>query len=121
MGLPLTVLEGAPFQDFLIPGLFLFTCLGVLPIIALFSFFTQQSRDPFTALNMYPGFRTGWMLSLICGFGTLIWITAQLYFIQTYHILQTVFALAGLLILILTLWPAMVQYCMAPRPSHSQL
>jgi hypothetical protein len=26
-----------------------------------------------------------------------------------------------LLILILTLWPAMVQYCMAPRPSHSQL
>ena len=33
MGMPLSMLAGSPFQDFLVPGLVLFTVLGLAPCL----------------------------------------------------------------------------------------
>jgi len=36
-GLPLTILERSPFNDFLIPGIILFVVLGIIPILLAFT------------------------------------------------------------------------------------
>lgn len=109
--LPIVVLKGAPFSTFLIPGIFLFSCLGLLPLLAIYALLSKRGNDPFRAVNFYPEFRSGFMLSLFCGFATVIWITVQLHFTQTYHWLQTVYDSVGLVILILALLPATMRYC----------
>src|SRR5688572_16471315 len=62
MQLPIVVLENAPFSDFLIPGIFLFSCLGVLPLLAIYALLSKRKKDPFKAVDLYPEFRSGFML-----------------------------------------------------------
>jgi hypothetical protein len=111
MQLSLDVLKSSPFNNFFIPGFFLFTCLGVLPLVALYALVTTKQPGSFATLNIYSGYRVGWMLSLFSGFGTLIWITTQQHFTQTFHWLQTFYMAVGMLVLILSLLPSTMNYC----------
>lgn len=115
MQLPSVVLETAPFKNFFIPGMFLFTCLGLLPLVASFALLNKNSTRFLNRFNIYTDYRVGWMLSLFSGFGNIIWITAQLFFTETYFFLQTVYEVVGLLILILSLWPSTMNYCQTTR------
>lgn len=114
MQLPQAVLAHAAFNNFLIPGIFLFSCLGLLPIWAIVQLLKGQPSVISRRWNIYRNYSAGWMLSLFCGFATLIWITAQLYVTQTYHILQTVYSTVGMLLLIIALLPATMRYCRLP-------
>ena len=116
MQLPSYVLAQAPFDNFFIPGFFLFTCLGLLPLVAVYELMVKQDARIFEKINFYRDYRFGWMLALFCGFGTLIWIAAQQYFTEFFHPLQTVYSAVGMLILIFTLMPATMDYCRVRLP-----
>jgi len=111
MNLAPQLLDSSPFRSFFLPGFFLFTCLGALPLLAVYELLSSRGIRIFRRINFYDNYKPGWMLSLFCGFGTLIWITAQLYFTKTFHFLQTVYATVGLLILVMSLLPATMKYC----------
>jgi hypothetical protein len=115
MQLPGAVLERAPFTNFFVPGIFLFTCLGILPLFAVYELLAKSDTRLFRHSNLYHDYRFGWMLSLFCGFGTLIWITVQQFFTQWFHPLQTVYLAVGMAILIITLLPPTMDYCRVPR------
>ena len=63
IGMPLSMLEGSPFTDYLIPGLILLILVGVLPAVALYG--VVRSRQ------------WGWWLAVAAGAGLVIWIITE--------------------------------------------
>ncbi len=55
IGMPLSILEGSPFKDFLIPGLILLVVLGLFPLVVLYGLVRRR--------------RWGWWLSIAVGAG----------------------------------------------------
>jgi len=91
--LPTTLLEGTPFQDFLIPGIILFTFLGVLPLIV---FFGSWQRKPWA-----------WLGAVLISIALIIWIGVQIAMIgyASEPPLQLIYGLMGILLLTLTQLP----------------
>jgi hypothetical protein len=93
IGLPVSLLEGTPFGDYLIPGLILLIVVGLFPVVVLYGLIRRR--------------RWGWWLSVAAGAGLVIWIIAEgvlLGYLPGAGIgLQIVFGLIGLFVLILTL------------------
>jgi hypothetical protein len=93
IGMPLSMLEGSPFDDYLIPGLILMIVLGVFPLIVFFGLLLR--------------YRWSWWLSLAVGGGLVIWIATEVallgYLPGIGIALQIVFGGVGIAILVLTL------------------
>jgi len=111
--IPGIFLLGSPFEDYLVPGLFLLFFLGILPVIALFGLFGFTWRWP-DSLNIYRYIHWGWTYSLYVAIVLIIWMDIQVFFIGYWHIIQTFNALMGVLILITTLLPPVVDYYRLP-------
>jgi hypothetical protein len=63
IGMPLSMLEGSPFSDYLIPGLILLIAVGLLPAVALAGVARRH--------------RWGWWLAVTAGAGLVIWIITE--------------------------------------------
>lgn len=80
-------LEGSPFPDYFIPGLFLFTVNGIFNLAgAILSFFKWKF--------------TGW-IGIGLGASLIIWITVQVLSIQMYHFFQPVYFIIGAIEIVL--------------------
>ena len=90
IGLANEILLNSPFQNFFLPGLFLFIVLGIFN--ALGAYFTFK-RSSFTA-----------QLGVGLGVILVIWICVQVYFIGLTHFLQILFLLLGLIEIALSLY-----------------
>jgi hypothetical protein len=81
LALPVNLLDGSPFQDFLIPGIILFTINGVGSIIgAVFSF--RRARLAAGA-------------AMALGAFLVAWIIIQLIIIRSFHWLHLLYLLLG--------------------------
>jgi hypothetical protein len=93
IGMPLSVLEGSPFKDFLIPGIIL------LVVVGLFALFVWA--------GLLRRWKPAWWLSLASGGGLVIWIIAEVvllgYLPGAGIGLQIAFGLIGAAIVVLTL------------------
>ena len=88
MHMPVSLLDGSPFPDFLIPGLILLLVLGVLPLVALAGLWLQR--------------RWAWYAAFVVGCGLMIWILVEITIIP-YDVLQPVFGGVGVLITVTAL------------------
>jgi peptidoglycan/LPS O-acetylase OafA/YrhL len=91
LGLSMTLLEGSPFPDYLVPGLILFIVLGMAPMVA--------------ARVVWEGRPGSWMAALAVGAALMVWIAMQLLIVG-YHAsppLQALYGSLGLIILVLSL------------------
>ncbi len=79
-------LKHSPFNDFLIPGIILFVCNGLLSFVALFVLFTKYER--------------AWML--VAGQGTILcgWIFVQLLMLRYVVTLHVVMMSVGVLLIL---------------------
>jgi hypothetical protein len=93
IGMPLSILEGSPFKDFLIPGLILLVVLGMFPLVVLYGLVRRR--------------RWGWWLSIAVGGALVIWIATEVallgYLSGAGIGLQIGFGLLGLAIIVLAL------------------
>jgi hypothetical protein len=87
LNLPISLLEGTPFKDFLVPGILLTTIVGGTNLLAVF--FNMQ-RNP----NRYNWAITGGVT--ITG-----WIIAQMILIRTFHWLHFIYLGIGFLIVLI--------------------
>jgi hypothetical protein len=87
LNLPISLLEGTPFKDFLVPGILLTTIVGGANLLAVF--FNMQ-RNP----NRYNWAITGGVT--ITG-----WIIAQMILIRTIHWLHFIYLGIGFLIVLI--------------------
>lgn len=105
IGLPNTLLEHSPFANFLIPGILLLLILGVLPMIIGISLIRHIRSGICEKFNLFPDRYWGWTFSLYTGFALLIWIMAQVYWIQAVSLIHIIYFTWGIGIQIATLWP----------------
>ncbi|MBD3386033.1 hypothetical protein GF407_14045 [candidate division KSB1 bacterium] len=98
MNIPLRWLEGSPFQTYLIPGVVLFTVLGLFPL-ACFVGLLKRSR-------------MAWFGALLLAVALIIWILVEILVIgyQTQPPLQAVYGAVGALMLLLVLLPSVKQF-----------
>lgn len=87
MKLSITLLQGTPFKDFLIPGIFLSVLVGGSNLLAAFYNIKRHA-------NRYNRAIAGGII--LCG-----WIVAQIILLQTFHWLQFVYLGIGLLIVLI--------------------
>ncbi len=102
-------LQGSPFTSYLIPGLLLFFCIGVLPALAIIGMAFQPDWKWARSVNIYPERNWGWTFSLCSGIGTIIWIIVQ-QFTTKYFILQPVILTLAVCIIVLTLMPGTMRF-----------
>jgi hypothetical protein len=101
-------LEGTPFPNFLIPGLLLFTFVGLLSGFTCLGLAFRSNWKLGKALNIYEDRHWAWTWSLYCAISLMIWIVAQ-QFLTRYFILQPILMALGILILIVTLLPRVMK------------
>ena len=91
LSLPLNFLRNSPFPDYLIPGIILFTVLGVYPLIV--------------TVGLWKRKYWGWFGTIFLGVALLIWIFVEIIMIdyQSEPPLQLIYGLLGIVILFLAL------------------
>ena len=110
LGMPLSVMHGAPFKDFFIPGLLLFTFVGLFPCAAAYSLFKLPVWNWPNVLNPFKKMHWSWASSLAAGIIVTIWITVEVSFTgaATLHYIYFVW---GWLIVLFTLLKPVRVYC----------
>lgn len=108
--MPVTWLKNSPFHDFLIPGLILTFLLGLFPGWIAYCLAFRPSRQKKGRLNIYPERYFAWTYSLYLGIMLMIWITVQIAMVGYGHPIQTIYASLGILITIVTLLPANMNF-----------
>jgi len=84
--MPVSVLKTGPFNDFLIPGIILFTVLGLGCMAALVMMLFRT--------RLYT------QAVLLCGIATIIWIATQIFMLQGVYTLQVIIGSVGVLLII---------------------
>lgn len=104
------LLESTIFNNFLIPGFILLTFLGIFPIIVAYGLITKSKSKVANKINLYKKRHWAWTYSLYCGIILILWIDIQVMLIGGGYTLQTVYAILGVLIIILTLSPEVMRF-----------
>lgn len=93
IGMPVSLLEGTPFTDYLIPGLILLVVVGMFSLVVF--------------VGLLLRWKVAWWLSLASGGGQVIWIVTEaalLGYLPGAGIgLQIVFGIVGLGVVVLAL------------------
>lgn len=103
--IPLDLLESTPFSNYLIPGIILFLFLGLFPGLVAFGLIKKRRIKLANRFNIYKKKHWAWTFSLYCGIILVLWIDIQVMLLGGGYPLQTVYAILGVLIIILTLTP----------------
>jgi hypothetical protein len=93
IGMPVSLLDGTPFKDYLIPGLILLIVVGLFSLLVF--------------VGLLLRWKAAWWLSLASGGGQVIWIIAEVallgYLSGAGIGLQIVFGIVGLGVVVLAL------------------
>ena len=92
--MPLDLLAGSPFRTYRIPGLILFTVLGIGPLVVMVALWQRRAW--------------AWTGALGISGALIIWIGVEIAMVG-YHAdppLQLIYGSLGVVLLILTLWPS---------------
>ncbi|SHF22849.1 hypothetical protein SAMN05443144_106169 [Fodinibius roseus] len=105
--IPMALLESSPFQDFLIPGIILFSILGIFPMIVFVGSWQRK-------MWARPG-------AILVSMALIIWIGVQIAMIgyEPEPPLQLVYGLVGVALLILTQLSA-VRKILKSKPIHNE-
>lgn len=86
LGMTVSLLAHSPFSDFLIPGIVLFSSIGLFSLVSAYLIFRNVTRYSF--------------LSILMGLILIGWIVVQAIMIQTVNYLHVTFVAAGLLLVV---------------------
>lgn len=108
MGMTLDWLQNAPFKNYFIPGLLLFSVLGLFTLFTLVGLVFNVKLRYLNFLNIYSDRFWAWTYSLYIGLIAIIWITVQLIMTQ-YFWIQPVIIFNGVLIIICVMDPKIMK------------
>ena len=104
-GMPLSMLDYSPFNTFLIPGIILFTILGVFPIGVTLALIKKPEYKFAELFNFFKDMYWAWTYSIYIAFALIIWIQIEMIFLHAVHWSHTLYMFWALVIIFLTLLP----------------
>lgn len=108
IGLPLSEFKNMPFTSYLIPGIILFSILGVAPLLLIIALLKKPESKIAEQFNIFRDMHWSWTYSIYIAFILIGWIQLQLIFLQgSVHWLQTFYMFYAILIMIIALLPQM--------------
>lgn len=110
MQMPLSMLESSPFSNFLIPGLILFSLVGVFPLAVAYSLWRKPAWRWPNLLNPFRLKHWSWAASLAAGVILLIWVTVEVLMLRSIAFLHVLYFIWGWLLILLTLTASVRQY-----------
>lgn len=108
--MPAIILKNSSFNNFLIPGLILFTILGVFPALVFYSLLKRPQWTWVNVLNLYSDMYWAWTFTLYVGFALIIWISVQTLIINSVYFVHTGYVLLGISIVCIALLPSVRQH-----------
>jgi len=98
--MPVELLAGSPFRDYLLPGLVLFLLFGVAPLVVTFGLW----RSPAWSWSARWHVNLAWLGAVAIGVALIIWILVQMAFLRFF--LQPILLVQGIAIIVISLLPA---------------
>jgi hypothetical protein len=108
--MPITALANSPFSDFVIPGLILFIFMGLIPLTLVYALIARPAWHRANFLNIYKTQHWSWTYTLYVSIILVIWIDVQIWFLGYGAFIQTLYALLGIFMIIITLIPSNMHY-----------
>lgn len=105
LGMPLSLLKNAPFNNFMIPGFILFFVLGLLPILVMFALLYKPNYCWAYRLNLFYNMHWSWTFSIYIAFALIGWIQMETYFLQSVHWSHLLYVAIAISIIITALLP----------------
>jgi hypothetical protein len=105
--MPKSNLGTAPFNDFFIPGLILFSVLGLLPAIVIIGLIKKPRWKIFESMNLLKDMHWAWSFSFYVSYAVIIWIQVEMIFLHTVFWVHTFYIAYALIIIIILLLPPM--------------
>ena len=114
MQMPLSMLEFSPFTNFLIPGLILFTLLGIYPLCVAYGLWKRPGWRWPDLVNPFKGIHWSWAGSLAAGVIGVIWIVVEVIMLRSFVFLQILYLVWGIALILLTLLPEVRRHYTRP-------
>ena len=102
MQMPLSMLEYSPFPNYLIPGMILFTVLGIYPVLVAYGLWQRPAWRWLDKLNPAKRVHWSWVASLAAGVILVAWITVQVLLIRSVAFLHVWYFVWGWVLILLT-------------------
>ncbi len=103
--MPLSMLDKSPFHSFLVPGIILFSVLGLVPLILIIALIKKPESKLAEKINSFKDMHWTWTYSIYIGFTLIIWIQLQMVFLDDVHWLHTFYMLLAVIIIFIALLP----------------
>ena len=104
LGIPLAEFKNIPFNSYLIPGIILFSVLGIIPLLLIIALIKKPESKLAEKINIFKDMHWAWTYSIYIAFTLLAWIHIQLIFLQgVVHWLHTFYIIYAILIIIIAL------------------
>lgn len=112
LGMPVALLAGSPFRDYLLPGIILFGLLGVFPVAVALGLWLR----PGWGWMRRFGIHAAWLAALGVGGALIVWILVQMTILSFF--LQPVLLVQGIAIIGVSLLPGVRHYCVESRAAE---
>ncbi len=106
MGMPLSMLANSPFKDFLIPGIILFSVLGLIPCLLVLALIKNRENMFAEQFNFFNDMYRSWSFSIYIAFVIIIWIQLEMVFLNAVSWLHTFYMFLAICIIFVALLPS---------------
>ena len=103
IGMPLSMLDNSPFNNFLFPGIILFLLFGIAPLLLIIALLKKRESRLAESLNFFNDMHWSWTYTIYIAFGLIIWIQIQMEMIQGVSWLHTFYTFLAILIIFVAL------------------
>ena len=100
-GMPLTMLANSPFSNFLIPGIILFSILGIAPAGLIFCLVKRPAGKFAELFNCFADMYWGWTYCIYIGFALITWIQVEMMVLGAVHWSHTLYMFVAMAIILL--------------------
>src|SRR5664280_3147951 len=83
--MPLYLLEKSPFNNYLIPGIILFSVFGLAPLLLIFALIKKPIGKFAETFNFFKDMHWSWTYSIYVAFALIIWLQIEMMFLQTVY------------------------------------
>ena len=105
IGMPVSMLAPSGFDNFLIPGILLFTVLGMFPLFLIYALIKKTASPLAEHLNLFKDMSWQWSFLIYQAFALIIWIQIEMELLHVVHWLHTFYMFYAVVMLLVVLLP----------------